>query len=406
MSESRCIVVGASHAGVQLALSLRVQGWTGAITLLDEGNDNPYHRPPLSKDFLTAEKSEDALALRPAAQYEKQAIDFRAGARVTAIDRVAQTVELATGETLAYDALALTTGTRPRLLSIPGADLPGVFYLRSLADARAIRGALPQARHAVIVGGGYIGLEAAASLRKLGLAVTVLEAMPRVLARVTTEALSAFYQNLHAAEGVEIITDIVVQRFSGDDRVSAVHSACGRSFPADLVIVGIGVLPNTALAEAAGLDVGNGIRVDGQARTSDPRIVAAGDCTWHYNPIYQREMRLESVQNASDQAKVAAATVCGKEETYAALPWFWSDQYDVKLQIAGLTEGYEQAVVRGDLASRSFAVFYLREQRILAVDAVNRPQEFMVGKRLIVEGSVVAPETLADEAVAPKSWLS
>jgi len=406
MGKPRCVVVGASHAGVQVALSLRAQGWDGDIVLLGEEDGLPYQRPPLSKDFLTGAKTPDSIALRPAALYAKQGVDYRPGQRVVGIDRARRCVQLASGDELAYDGLALATGTRPRRLELPGSELKGIHYLRSLGDAIAIRADLATARRAVIIGGGYIGLEAAASLRQCGLEVSVLEALPRVLARVTTEVLSTFFHRLHADEGVSIATGVTIRALEGEGSVAGVRTADGRFYPADVVLVGIGVLPNVELAEAAGLEVGNGIRVDGQARTSDPLIVAAGDCTWHFNPIYQREMRLESVQNATDQARVAAATLCGKFETYQVLPWFWSDQYDVKLQIAGLAQGHDAVIVRGDVSQRSFAIFYLRGDQLLAVDAINRPQEFMVAKKLIVDRTPLLAHQLADETVPVKTLLA
>ncbi|MDH1440424.1 FAD-dependent oxidoreductase [Pseudomonas sp. GD03721] len=400
-----CIIIGASHAAAQLAPSLRQEGWEGDIIVIGDEQTVPYHRPPLSKTYLLAEKSVDDLLIRPAAIYTKNAISFRLGQRVSSIDPAGQTVTLDGGETLSYDKLALCTGARVRQVNLPGSDLAGVHYLRTLKDVDGIREHTGTDKHAVIVGGGYIGLETAAALRKIGMQVTVLEMAPRVLARVTATQVSAFFQRIHAEEGVTIRTDTQVSGFEGSGQVSAVLCSDGSRLPADLVIVGIGVIPNTELAASAGLDVDNGILVDELARTSDPHIVAAGDCTNHPSERYGR-LRLESVPNASEQAKTAAATICGKCKPHQSLPWFWSDQYDLKLQIAGLNQGYDQVVIRGDLEhSRSFAAFYLQAGKLIAADCVNRPQEFMLSKRLIASGTIVNTEQLADDSIEVKALM-
>ena len=393
-----CLVIGASHAASHLTAKLRVHGWEGRITVVGEETYLPYHRPPLSKTYLSGEQNVDDILIKSHAAYAKDEVHFTLGVRAEAIDCSTRKVRLDNGETLHYDKLALTTGARPREVSLPGSDKQGIFYLRKLDDVDEIRCYLGSKKRAVIVGGGYIGLEAAAALRKIGMEVTVLEAMSRVLQRVTTEEISAFYQRIHSEEGVNIVVDTAVTHFDGGDSVEAVVCADGNTYAADVVIIGIGVVPNIELAEAAGLEVGNGIVVDEYACTSDPDIVAAGDCTWHYNPIYDRHLRLESVQNANDQANVAAASVCGKREPYSALPWFWSDQYDLKLQIAGLSQGYDQVVVRGNIASgRSFSVFYLYDGKLLAVDALNKPGEFMLGKRILSQGLALDSSRLGDE---------
>lgn len=402
-----CVIIGASHAAAQLALSVRRFGWDGRIDVIGEEHCLPYHRPPLSKTYLGGEKKFGDILIRPQEAYEKADVHFTLGVRAEAIDRGNARVQLDNAEHLYYDKLALCVGARPREILLPGSDKQGVFYLRSLNDSDRIRRYVGHGKHAVIIGGGYIGLETAASLRKAGMHVTILEALPRVLARVTNEEISAFYQRIHREEGVHIVTGVSVISILGENSVESVVSSDGKSFPADLVIVGIGVLPNIELAEAAGLEVSNGIVVDDCARTSDHNIVAAGDCTWHYNSIYDRYIRLESVQNASEQANVAAATICGKPRPYEALPWFWSDQYDLKLQIAGLSQGYDQVVIRGDIkAGRSFAAFYLRENRLLAVDAVNKPQEFMLSKRIIGNNLALDIAGLADENAPLKDLIS
>ncbi|MBF6215710.1 FAD-dependent oxidoreductase [Nocardia puris] len=385
MTSQRALIVGAGHAGVQLAASLRQEGWTGEIVLIGEESALPYQRPPLSKAYLAGKSTLDELAIRSAEFYSKQGIQLL-DATVEAIDRSAGHLALSAGDTLPYDKLALCTGASPRRLSIPGADLVGVYYLRTAADVEMIREATSPGCRAVIVGGGYIGLETAASLRALGLEVTVLEAAERVLERVTAPEVSAFFERIHREEGVNIRTGALVEALSGDGRVREVFLSGGESIPADLVIVGIGVEPNTELAAAAGLVVDNGVVIDDQARTSDPDIVAAGDCASHDMARYGRRIRLESVPSAGEQAKVAAATFCGKPKMIAALPWFWSDQYDLKLQIAGLNTGYDEVVCSGDpIRDRAFACFYLRAGELIAADCVNRPRDFVFSKRVIAQ---------------------
>jgi len=400
MATEHAVIVGASHAAAQLGASLRQGGWQGKISIVGEEAIPPYHRPPLSKAYLSGEKHSDELLIRPANFYEKSEIDLVLGNRVTAVDRQNKTIALHDGGTIPYTKLALTTGARVRKLTLPGHELDGVFYLRDLRDVDRIRSYIGPGKSAVIIGGGYIGLETAASMRKLKMNVTVLEALPRVLQRVTAPQVSAFYSRVHTEEGVNIITDAAVEALEGGSRVKGVKLADGKTLEADLVVIGVGVLPCTELAEAAGLAVDNGIVVDEFARTSDHDIVAAGDCTNHHNPIFDRQLRLESVQNATDQAKTAASTLCGKLEAYNTLPWFWSDQYDLKLQIAGLSQGFDRVVLRGASdTGRSFAAFYFSGDRLLAVDAVNRPKEFMMVRRALAAGMRADAEKLADESV-------
>jgi 3-phenylpropionate/trans-cinnamate dioxygenase ferredoxin reductase subunit len=401
-----CVIVGASHAAAQLAPVLRRSGWEGRIVVVGDEPCLPYHRPPLSKTYLSGEKSFHDIVIRPQAAFEKADVHLTLGVRATAIDRARHLLELDNGEALHYDKLALTVGARPRLLPVPGADLEGVFCLRNLVDADNIRRFFGHGRHAVVIGGGYIGLETAASLRHAGMEVTVLESLPRVLARVTAEPVSAFFERVHREEGVRLLVGAGVARIEGDSAVRRVVLGDGSVLPADVVIVGIGVVPNVELAAAAGLAVDNGIVVDEFARTTDPDIVAAGDCTSHFNPIYARQVRLESVQNANEQSSTAANTLCGKLEPYNALPWFWSDQYDIKLQIAGLSQGHDRVIIRGDIAQgRRFAAFYLREGRIIAIDAVNSPQEFMLGKRVITNALEVDLDRLEDVSVPFKDLI-
>jgi 3-phenylpropionate/trans-cinnamate dioxygenase ferredoxin reductase component len=406
MSDQTCIIIGASHAAAQLAPSLRQQGWEGKIIVIGDEPYIPYHRPPLSKAFLSGEKDVDGILIRPAAIYEKNNIEFKLGARVEVIDRAHKTVTLQSGEVLNYDKLALCTGSRVRKVTLPGTDLEGVHYLRDIRDVEGIKQHVAEGKKAVIVGGGYIGLETASVLNKLGMDVTVLEMAPRVLARVTAPELSEFYTRVHTDEGVTIKTGIAVSGLEGKGNVQKVLCADGSSFDADLVVIGVGIIPNVELAEACGLNVDNGIVVDEFARTNDPDIVAAGDVTNHPNKYYNRRLRLESVPNATDQAKSAAASICGKDVEYKSLPWFWSDQYDLKLQIAGLSQGYDQVVIRGDRDSRNFAAFYLQEGKLISADCVNRPQEFMISKRLIADQVPVDAERLADETIAPKEFLT
>lgn len=408
MRTPHAVVLGAGHAAAQLVVSLRQQGWQGGITLVGEEPVLPYQRPPLSKAYLAGQMSPEQMLIRNAAAYEKADVNLRLGMRAERIDRLHQQVHLSTGEVLDYSALALTLGARVRELPVPGADLPGVFYLRTLADLDRIKAhaAAAGCRRAVMVGGGYIGLETAAGLRRLGLSVTLLEAMPRLLQRVTSAEVSAFYQRVHTEEGVDLRCGQSVQRILGKTAVTAVQCEDGEIFPADLVIVGIGVLPNVELAAEAGLDIGHGIRVNAFAQTSDPLIVAAGDCTEFFSEVHGRALRLESVPHAMAQAGCAAATLCGKPVAYQAQPWFWSDQYDLKLQMAGLSQGHEQAVVRGDSRQgRSFSVFYLAAGRVQAVDCVNRPKDFMLGKKLIAAAAEISPDALADESSDLGCWL-
>ncbi len=399
MTKSRAVIVGASHAGAQLAASLRQEKWDGEIILIGNESALPYQRPPLSKAYLAGKNTLEDLAIRSAEFYAKQDIQLQ-DATVDAIDRPAGQLALSNGESLRYDKLALCLGARARRLPAPGADLAGVFYLRTAADVELIREAAATARRAVIVGGGYIGLETAASLRALGLDVTVLEATERVLERVTAPEVSAFFDRIHREEGVVVRTGALVQALTGDAQVRKVVLASGENISADIVIVGIGVEPNVELAAAAGLVVDNGILIDSHARTSDPNIVAAGDCASHDIARYGRRIRLESVSSAGEQAKVAAASMCDKPKEIAALPWFWSDQYDLKLQIAGLNTGYDEVILSGDPArDRDFTCFYLRDGELIAADCVTRPRDFMFSKRVITQRTPVLREELVGQSV-------
>jgi len=405
MSTGRVVIVGASHAAAQVCASLRRDGWSGEIVLVGDEPSLPYQRPPLSKAFLAGESTLEDLLIRRPEFYEKEQVVFRR-ARVVRVDRGASSVDLDDGTALAYDKLVLCTGARPRRLDLPGADLDGVHYLRDAADTEAIRGRLGGVRHAVIIGAGYIGLEAAASLRKLGVAVTVLEVADRVLQRVTAPEVSAFYDRVHREEGIDLRLGAGVAAIDGEGRVTGVRLADGEVLPADLVVVGVGVVPNVELARDAGLEVEDGIVIDAGGRTSDPDVLAAGDCAAAHVVRYDRRVRLECVSSAVEQGKSVSATIGGKDRPIAALPWFWSDQFDLKLQIAGLSTGYDEVVLRGDPADgRSFACFYYAEGRLIAADCVNRAQEFMFSKRAITEGLSPDPEVLADPATPLASLL-
>ncbi|SIS08662.1 3-phenylpropionate/trans-cinnamate dioxygenase ferredoxin reductase subunit [Aquipseudomonas alcaligenes] len=409
-ASSTAIIIGAGHAGGELAVALRNEGWEGRILLLGEEAHLPYHRPPLSKAYLTGSVEKSSLAIRPLAAYERANVEFMPGVRVVHIDRASQRLELADGAQLSYDRLAIATGGRPRPLSVPNAAVAercaNFHYLRTLDDVEQIRAQLAAGKRLAIVGGGYIGLEVAASAVAQGLQVTVLEALPRVLQRVTAAELSAYYERKHREAGVDIRTGVQVADLEvTGDAVTAVLCADGSRLAADLVVVGIGLLANTELAAEAGLQVDNGILVDEHAQTSDPHIYAAGDCTNHPNALLGRRLRLESVPNALEQSRVAAANMAGKAKTYASVPWFWSDQYELKLKMVGLAEGFERLVLRGDPATDSFSAFYLKGDKVLAADTVNRPQDFIAAKRLVAEGIAVTDAQLADDSKPLKELL-
>lgn len=399
------VIVGAGHAAGQLAASLRQNGFEGRIVLIGEEAQLPYQRPPLSKKYLSGEFGLDRVYFKPPAFYEDAKVETRLGERVTSIDRAAKTLTLEGGETLAYDKLALTTGSRVRKLPIPGADLSGLHYLRTVDDVDGMRGEFEPGKNLVIVGGGYIGLEVAAVATGLGLKVTVLEMEARVLQRVTSPELSKFFQDFHAAKGVDIRTQTAIASFEGDGKLEFAVTADGTKIPADIALLGIGIIPNTELAAEAGLPAANGIAVNEFCQTEDENVFAAGDCTDHPSALYDRRIRLESVHNALEQAKTAAAAMCGTLKAYDQVPWFWSDQYDLKLQIAGLSTGYDTVVQRGDPATNKFALFYLKDGVLISVDAVNAAPEYMMGRRLIGEHAVIAPERLSDMSISMKEMV-
>lgn len=405
MTAETVVIVGAGQAGGETASQLRKLGHTGRILIVGDEPHIPYKRPPLSKAYLAGVVGEDALHLLPQAGLDKLSIELRANTNAIGIDRRARRLLTSEGA-IGYDHLVLATGGRARLLNLPGAHRQNVFPLRTLGDVNRIRARLGAGQRVVIVGGGFIGLEVAAVCVKLGLHVTVLEGLPRVLARVTVPQVSAFFERVHREAGVDLRTGVQVTGLEGEPEVRRVLLEGGGSVDADLVIVGVGIVPNVELAQDAGLPVDNGIVVDEFTRTADPAILAAGDCTNHPNEFLGRRVRLESVQNAMEQARAAAATLAGKPEPYRAVPWFWSDQYDVKLQMVGLSAGHDACVLRGDPATgRSFAAFYLREGRLIAADTVGRTGDFAIAKKLVAGRLPLDAAALADEAVPLKSLL-
>ena len=397
----KVVIAGAGHAAGQLVASLKQQKFAGQIVLVGDEPYLPYQRPPLSKKFLSGDMPAERLYVKPASFYDDPQIELRLETLITEIDRDGKTLKTDSGD-IAYDTLILALGSRVRHLPVEGADLDGVHYLRRIADVDGIHAELQHKKNAVIVGAGYIGLEVAAVIRQLGLEVTVVEMADRVMSRVVSPEISDFYQIEHATQGVKLRLSTGIAAFRGDGRVSAVETADGELIPADFVVVGIGIIPNVELASDAGLTVEDGIVVNDQCQTSDPGVYAVGDCTSHPNSIYDRQLRLESVHNAQEQAKTAVNNICGKETHYSQVPWFWSDQYDLKLQIAGLSTGYDDIVIRGNPADRSFACLYLKDGILIATDAVNSPKEFVQSKALIAAGTVVDREKLADTEVPLK----
>jgi 3-phenylpropionate/trans-cinnamate dioxygenase ferredoxin reductase subunit len=400
------LILGGGQAGGQAAASLRQEGFGGRILLIGAEPLPPYQRPPLSKAFLAGELPKERLLIKPEAFYRQAEVKSLLGVAATSLDAQAKRLTLDDGQQLAFDQLLFATGGRPRQLDCPGADHPRLHYLRTVADVDQMRPAFVAGARLVIIGAGYIGLEVAAVAAKRGLRVTVLEAAPRVLARVTSPEVSEFFQRIHAQAGVEIRCNTGVARIEGTADLARVITDDGEGLDAELVLAGIGLLPNVELAQAAGIACDNGILVDELGNTSAAGILAAGDCANHPNAIYACRFRLESVHNAIEQAKTAAATMAGKHKPYAQVPWFWSDQYDIKLQTAGMNRGYDRVVVRGDPATRSFAVFYLLGKRLLAVDAINRPAEFILARTLIPRQGTVDAARLADDAVPVKDLLT
>ena len=397
------VIVGAGHAGAACAIALRQGKFEGSIVVVGAEPDLPYERPPLSKEYLSGEKEFDRLLIRPEAFWQEREIGFSLNTTVTAVDPAAHTVTTDTGGTIRYRHLIWATGGAPRRLACEGHHLVGVHTVRNHADADRMISELDGVAQAVVIGGGYIGLEAAAVLSKLGKKVVLLEALDRVLARVAGEPLSRFFEADHRAHGVDIRLGVSVDCILGETRATGVRLADGEVIPGQMVIVGIGIIPAVEPLIAAGAKGGNGVKVDSHCRTSLPDIFAIGDCALHANRFADgAEIRLESVQNANDQAAVVAKAILGHPVDYDAVPWFWSNQYDLRLQTVGLSIGYDQVVVRGDPTTRAFTVGYLKDGRVLALDCVNAVKDYVQGRKLVVDGTVVDPARFADPATPLK----
>jgi 3-phenylpropionate/trans-cinnamate dioxygenase ferredoxin reductase subunit len=394
------LIVGAGHGGAQAAIALRQGKFAGTIAIIGEEPDLPYERPPLSKEYLAGDKPFERILIRQPSFWEERRVEMLLGRRVVSIDAVAHIVTTADGATIGYGVLIWAAGGTARRLSCEGHDLTGVHTVRTRADVDRMIGELPDVTNAVVIGGGFIGLEAAAVLTKFGKSVTLLEALDRVMARVAAPDLSRFFENEHRAHGVDLRLGVAVESITGEGKVTGVRLADGSVLPADMVVVGIGIVPAIAPLVAAGVEGGNGVRVNAQCRTSLPDIFAIGDCALHSNRFAGGvEVRLESVQNATDQATVAAKTILGEEVSYGAVPWFWSNQYDLKLQTIGLSIGYDQAILRGNPTTRSFSVVHLKDGRVVALDCVNSTKDYVQGRKLVESGATIDPAKLADASV-------
>lgn len=401
------VIVGAGHGGAAVSVQLRQRGFTGSIALVGRERELPYERPPLSKDYLLGKKSFDRLLIRPADYWDRQDIALISGAEVMVVDAAAQSVSLADGRTIGYGNLVWAAGGDPRSLDCPGATLDGIHTIRDRAHVDAILADLPDAGHVAIVGGGYIGLEAAAALRTLGKTVTVIEALPRVLARVAGAEISAFFESEHRAQGVDLRTGVGVVAFEGHDRVTGIRLTDESVVGAGLVIVGVGIVPHVAPLIAAGAEGGNGVLVDSVCRTTLPNVYALGDCAAQANPFANGTVvRIESVQNANDQAACVARAIIGQPVAYAAVPWFWSNQYDLRLQTVGLSAMHDVSVLRGDPSSRSFSSIYLREGRVIALDCVNNVRDYAQGRALVERAAAISPQVLADTAIPLKEMVT
>lgn len=407
MTRPGIVIVGASYAGVSAAAAARDFGYRGAITLVGEENHLPYQRPPLSKRYLKGQVEDDQLTLRAQAFYRSAEIEFMRGVRVTSVDRGSRTIGFDSGNSLAYEKLILATGSRPRSLTLRGSECKGVFHLRTLDDARELRAALARASAVAVIGGGFIGLEIAASARQMGLPVSILEAQPRLLSRSVPATLAEYIAGRHTASGARVLLGAQVDALLSDrGYLRAIALTDGTEIAADLVIVGIGVIPNVELAQAAGLECRNGIVVDRGARTLDPSIYAAGDCTTHPYAGTTSQIRLECVQNANEQGRVAGINAAGGEAEYRSVPWFWSDQHDMKLQGVGISTGHDSVAIRGDMASGAFSIFYFCGDRLIAVDSVNRPGEHMMARKLIAAAAPLSPRAAADPSFDLRAALA
>lgn len=399
------LIVGTGHAGAQAAIALRQQKFEGTIGLMGNEKYPPYERPPLSKEYLAGDKPFERIMLRPESFWGERNIDLLTGCRVSKVDPMTKTVTLSTDDEVGYEKLIWATGGSPRMLDCPGSQARNIHAVRSRADVDKIMAALPSTEKVVVVGGGYIGLEAAAVLTKLGKAVTIVESLDRVLSRVAGETLSRFYEEEHRRQGVTVELDAMVEAFETNDDglATGVKLADGRVLDADMVIVGIGIIPETGPLVAAGAAAGNGVDVDQTCRTSLNGIYAIGDCAAHSNRFADgAHIRLESVQNANDQAKVAALDIMGEETEYDAVPWFWSNQYDLKLQTVGLSTGHDEYVVRGDPANRSFSIVYLKDGKVIALDCVNATKDYVQGRKVVEAGLSLDRTQLADTDIPIK----
>ena len=399
------VVVGAGQAGGWVVETLRAEGFDGRLTLVGEESHVPYEHPPLSKGLLAGAQEPASCALKARAHYDERDVTLRLGVTAERLDRERRLVALSDGDALPYDRLVLATGSRVRRLPLPGADLPGIFYLRTLDDSLAIRAHLKPTARLVLVGGGYIGLEVAATARKRGCAVTIVELQERVMARVVPDEIGDFLERVHRTEGVEILTGLGVAGFERRGDKLAVLTGNGRVLAADAVVIGVGIQPNQEIARDAGLATDDGIVVDEFGRSSDRRITAVGDVARHFNPLLGRRIRLESWQNAQNQAIAVARAMLGGKAPYAEVPWFWSDQYDLNIQIAGLPEAWGPVVLRGDPADRKFTAFCLQDGRLAGAIAVNSPRDLRIARGLIETGRQVSAAALVDPSVALKSLL-
>ena len=400
MTNRTCVIIGASHGGVGCAFALRKEGWDGKIILIDSDPHLPYHRPPLSKSFLTDNSSVEHYQLKSQEAYEKEHLELKLCLSVTSIDSKKQFVYCSDGSEIPYDKLVIATGAEALIPPIVGIqDHDGIFVLRNASDVQAIKNGIIGKQKALIIGGGYLGLEIAASLRKLGLEVVILERENRLLSRVTSPEMSQFFFDLHQDNRVAIQLNKEVKEVTKNGHHLMVSCADGSDFETDVIILGVGIKVNQQLAADAELTVGNGIHVDEFCRTHDPSIYAIGDCTWHYNPRYDRHLRLESVQNATDQGKVVAKHLCEKAERYDTIPWFWSDQYATKLQMVGLSEGYDELVCRVEQDESKQSYWYFKEGALIAVDAVNNPKAYVIGTKFLKERTNVNKESLRNSEV-------
>ena len=403
---SKVIIIGGGHAGANVAFSLRKDGFEGEIDIFSNEEFLPYHRPPLSKEFLKKNMETEKLFFKPKSFYQEQNISFHASALVSSIDTDLKEITADTS-TFSFDYLVFATGASPRLLSMPNADAKNLFYLRKISDVLDIHSQLESTKDIVLIGGGYIGLEVASAMTELGLNVTILEAEERILKRVTSPELSSFYQVIHEAKGVQVICNARVSGLIAENQmINCVELESGEKILADAVLAGIGAIPNTQLAEDAGLDCGNGIATDQFCRTSNPYVLAAGDCTNSFNALLNQSIRLESVPNALSQAKVVSSSIIGNELYNKELPWFWSDQYDLKLQMAGLSYGYDESLILGDIDGAEFIACYGKDGHLIAVDSVNQSKQFMLFKRALSNGFKIEMSLIKNKDFQPESIFS